>query len=120
MNKDGFKISPDKDIKTTPVKNQAHTNTCWSFSTISFVETELLRMGKEPHNLSEMFVVRKTYPRKSERYIRLHGNMSFGAQSLSGDVLYVIRKHGIVPESVFAGRPDGQSQYDNERDGCCS
>ncbi|MCH7681439.1 hypothetical protein IID10_19090 [candidate division KSB1 bacterium] len=114
MNKDGFKISPDKDIKTTPVKNQAHTNTCWSFSTISFVETELLRMGKEPHNLSEMFVVRKTYPRKSERYIRLHGNMSFGAQSLSGDVLYVIRKHGIVPESVFAGRPDGQSQYDNE------
>ncbi|MCH8875041.1 aminopeptidase, partial [candidate division KSB1 bacterium] len=114
MNKDGFKISPDKDIKTTPVKNQDHTGTCWSFSTISFVETELLRMGKEPLHLSEMFVVRKNYPRKAERYIRLHGNMSFGASSLSGDVLYVIRKHGIVPESVYSGKPDGQSQYDNE------
>ncbi len=114
MNKDGFKISPDKDIKTTPVKNQAHTGTCWSFSTISFVETELLRMGKEPLNLSEMFVVRKNYPRKAERYIRMHGNMSFGASSLSGDVLYVIRKHGIVPESAYSGKPDGQSQYDNK------
>ncbi len=114
MNKDGFKISPDKDLKTTPVKNQAHTGTCWSFSTISFVETELLRMGKDPLNLAEMFVVRKNYPRKAERYIRLHGNMSFGAQSLSGDVLYVIRKHGIVPESAYSGKQDGQSQYDNE------
>ncbi len=114
MNKDGFKISPGKDIKTTPVKNQDHTGTCWSFSTISFVETELLRMGKEPQTLSAMFVVRKNYPRKAERYIRLHGNMSFGASSLSGEVLHVIRKHGIVPESVYSGKPDGQSQYDNE------
>ena len=113
MNKDGFKISPDMDIKTTPVKNQAHTSTCWSFSTISFVETDLLRMGKEPLHLSEMFVVRKNYPRKAERYIRLHGNMTFGA-SLSGDVLYVIRKHGIVPESIYSGKQDGQPQYDNQ------
>ncbi len=114
MNNDGFKISQDKNIKTTPVKNQAHTGTCWSFSTISFAETELLRMGKEPLNLSEMFIVRKNYPRKAERYIRLHGNMSFGAASLSGDVMYVIRKHGIVPESVYSGKPDGQSTYDNK------
>jgi len=71
-------------------------------------------MRKEPLNLSEMFVVRKNYPRKAERYIRLHGNMSFGASSLSGDVLYVIRKHGIVPESAYNGKPDGQSQYDNK------
>ena len=114
MNKDRFEIRPDKDIKTTPVKNQAHTNTCWSFSTISFVETELLRVGKEPLNLSEMFVVRKTYPRMAERYIRLHGNMSFSAASLSGDVLHVIRKHGIMPESAYSGKREGQSQYDNE------
>lgn len=114
MNKEGFRISDDEEIKTTPVKNQFHTGTCWSFSTISFVETELLRMGKEPLNLSEMFVVRKTYPRKAERYIRLHGNMALGAASLSGDVLHVIRKHGIVPESVYSGKPHGQSRYDNE------
>lgn len=114
MNADGFKFTPLKELETTPVKNQARSDTCWSFSTISFAETELLRMGKEPINLAEMFVVRKTYPRKAERYIRLHGNMSFGAASLSGDVLYVIRKHGIVPESVYSGKPDGESQYDNK------
>ncbi|MCH8957761.1 hypothetical protein IIA28_20965 [candidate division KSB1 bacterium] len=49
----------------TTIKNQAHSSTCWSFSTISFVESELLRMGSKPMNLSEMFVVRQTYPGKT-------------------------------------------------------
>ena len=56
-----------KSIKTTPVKNQAATGTCWSFATTSFMETELLRMGKGEYDLSEMFIVRQKYFNQAER-----------------------------------------------------
>lgn len=110
----GFKFTPLKELETTHIKNQAYTSTCWSFATISFIETELLRMGKGRFELSEMFLVRKTYPRKSERYVRLHGNMAFGASGLAGDALYVIGKHGLVPESAYNGKYAGESKHNHK------
>jgi len=109
----GIKLSSVKDIQTTPIKNQGRTHTHWSFAIISFIEAELLRMGKAPTNLSEMFIVRKTYPKKATQYIRLNGKMAFSADGLAGDALQVLRKHGLVPESVYSGKPDGESQYNN-------
>ena len=44
------------DLTHTETKNQCQTGTCWSFATISFLESELIRMGKGSHNLSSMFV----------------------------------------------------------------
>jgi len=58
-------LKNQEKFKFTAIKNLAHSSTCWSFSTISFVESELLRMGSKPMNLSEIFVVRQTYPRKT-------------------------------------------------------
>ena len=42
------------NVETTPVKHQGKTGTCWSFATQSYLETELLRMGKGEYDLSEM------------------------------------------------------------------
>ena len=56
-----YKFTVDKRIEATSVKNQQNTGTCWSFSTASFIESELIRLGKGKHDLSEMFVVRKIY-----------------------------------------------------------
>jgi len=53
---DTFKFTILKQNKITPVKNQASTGTCWSFSTIGFFESELLRMGKPEVDLSEMIL----------------------------------------------------------------
>jgi len=64
-NQEKFNFTAIKNLETTSIKNQAHSSTRWSFSTISFVESELLRMGNKPMNLSEIFVVRQTYPRKA-------------------------------------------------------
>ena len=61
------------DNGATSVKNQSQTGTCWDFATQSFLESELLRMGKGKYNLSEMFNVRYTYPLKAEKYVRYHG-----------------------------------------------
>lgn len=104
-----FEFTDIKRLPVTPVKNQAHSSTCWSFATISFLESELLRMKSQPVNLSEMFVVRKIYPIKAERYVRLHGKMSYGAGSLAGDVIRVIREFGIVPEAIYRGDFAGES-----------
>lgn len=109
----GYEFQIVKEIETTPVKNQARTGTCWSFATTSFIETELIRMGKPPLDLSEMFFVRMTYPQKAENYVRLHGNTVFGPGSLAQDVLRVVRLYGVVPEDAYAGRRYGGEQHDH-------
>jgi len=98
-----YYLTTDKRVKTTPVKNQYRSGTCWAFSGISFFETELLRMGKGEFNLSEMFVVRNIYSDKATKYVRLHGHMNFGPGNEFYDVEYVLNKYGIVPEEVYDG-----------------
>lgn len=101
------------DLDATPVKDQCMTGTCWSFSTISFVESELLRMGKGEHNLSEMFNVRMTYPKKIENYIRYQGKAQFGPGSLCHDVMNVIEDYGMVPDEVYSGLDEGEEIHNH-------
>ena len=109
-----FKFTVVKDLEATPVKNQYKTGTCWAFSTSSFIESELLRMGKGRHDLSEMFVVRKIYPQKIENYVRYHGKAQLGPGSLAGDLMRVVRDYGMVPEEVYTGRHVGQSRHNHQ------
>ena len=69
-NKEGseYKFEMIKDLEKTGVQNQNRTGTCWSFSSLSFFESELIRKGKGKHNLSEMYVVRNAYIGKAEAY----------------------------------------------------
>ena len=90
-------------VKRTPVKNQNRTGTCWCFSTISYLESELLRLGKGELDLSEMFVVRNTYPLKAANYVRLHGDANHSQGGQSHDVLEQIQRFGIVPEAEYHG-----------------
>jgi bleomycin hydrolase len=90
-------------LPSTPVKNQAVTGTCWSFATTSFIESELIRMGKGEYNLSEMHTVRYNYiNRVMDNYLkRGRGNLQEG--SLSNMVFDVIEKHGMIPEELYDG-----------------
>jgi len=92
------------NIETTSVKHQGKTGTCWDLATQSFLETELLRMGKGRYDLSEMYIVRNLYPVKAEKYIRYHGLTSFGQGGQAHDVLIAWERFGIVPEEVYPGR----------------
>jgi len=103
------------DLSHTGTKNQCMTGTCWSFATISFLESELIRMGKGQHNLSEMFNVRMTYPKKAERYVRMHGKHQFGPGSLCHDVINVLSEYGCIPEAVYAGRDSEDELYDHSQ-----
>lgn len=90
-------------ITTTPVANQYKTNTCWSFSTISFLESELIRKTGTYYNFSEMYVIRKAYVEKAERYIRMQGHINFAGGGEPNDVLDVFKKSGFMPESSYTG-----------------
>ena len=99
----GYEWETIVDIEATPVKNQGASGTCWSYATTSFVESEMMRMGKVPIDLSEMYPVRKVYQDKGEKYIRLHGYLNFAQGGALPDVLYVIKKYGAVPQEVYNG-----------------
>ena len=90
-------------LRATPVKNQAVTGTCWSFTTTSFLESELIRLGKGEFDLSEMHTVRFNYiNRLQDNYLR-RGAGNLGEGSLAHMMFNIVKKHGIVPESVYTG-----------------
>jgi len=101
------------DNGATSVKNQSQTGTCWDFATQSFLESELLRMGKGKYNLSEMFNVRYTYPLKAEKYVRYHGKYQFGEGGQAHDVLKIFDEYGAVPHFVYPGLEPGDTLHNN-------
>ena len=62
-NKDGgkYEFTVIKDIEATEVKSQDRTGTCWSWSALSFIESEVIRMGGPKVDLSPMYIVRNAY-----------------------------------------------------------
>ncbi|HNZ42624.1 MAG TPA: C1 family peptidase [Bacteroidales bacterium] len=97
------KIEKTIELKTTPVKNQAMSNTCWSFATLSFFESELLRMNKGEYDLSEMYYVRMAYPIKANNYYHFQGHSNFGPGGQAHDITQLFKKFGAMPETVYSG-----------------
>ena len=98
-----YEFTTVKENPITSVKNQYRSGTCWCFSAISFIESEILRTKGQEVDLSEMFVVGKSYRDRAIKYVRLDGHLNFAAGSSFGDVLHVIDDYGIVPQSEMPG-----------------
>ena len=103
-----YQFTTDVENPITPVKNQHRSGTCWAFSTIGFVESEVIRINgisneADYPDFSEMFVVGKSYSDRADKYVRLDGCLNFAAGSEADDVLHVIRDYGIVPQEVYSG-----------------
>lgn len=101
-----FKII--KEVKTSSVKDQASSGTCWSYATTSFFETEAIRKGLEEIDLSEIYFVRYAYIQKAIYYVRLHGLGNFSQGGQGHDVTNVIKEYGAVPEKVYQGLEYGE------------
>ena len=84
---EGFQFTTVDSVAITPVKDQHRSGTCWAFSTIGFIESELLRMGKGEYDLSEMFVVSKTMMDRAEYCVRMYGDVKFAAGGSAYDVI---------------------------------
>ncbi len=106
-----FKIL--KQVKVTPVKDQNYTGTCWAFSSVSFIESELLRKGKGAYNLSEMWIARNAYIGKAENFLRMDGHLNFGQGGEFHDLFWVMKRYGLVPEKAYPGLNYGEDNHNH-------
>jgi bleomycin hydrolase len=114
-NKEGseYKFKKIAQMESTPVLSQGWTGTCWSFSALSFFESELERMGKDGHNLAEMYIVYHAYLGKAEKYVRTDGNTNFDEGGAFHDIPWVIKRYGIVPSEAFQGLNYGSERHNH-------
>lgn len=107
----GYQFSVVKELPVTSVKNQGNAGTCWSFSGVGFLESELIRMGKGEHDLSEMYIVRRNYADKAQKYVRLHGSLNFAQGGSFADVVETIDEYGVIPEDLYKGLSYGEDGH---------
>ncbi|MFN5845740.1 MAG: aminopeptidase C [Flavobacteriia bacterium] len=109
-----YQLTKIAHLDATPVQSQGYTGTCWSFSALSFFESELMRKGNQnPDLLSEMYVVRKAYEAKSAKFIRMDGKVNFSEGGAFHDIPFVIKNYGIVPLEVYQGLNYGSESHDH-------
>jgi bleomycin hydrolase len=109
----GFTFTLKKEMAYTPVKDQNSTSTCWCFSGISMFESELLRMGKNTFDLSEMYIVRYTYEKKAEMYTRMHGSSNFAGGGEYGDLITGSLEAGLIPDFAYPGLNYGETEHNH-------
>jgi bleomycin hydrolase len=103
-----------KEIPCLPVISQDKTGTCWSFSSTSFLESEIMRISGKTINLSEMYSVRQTYTKKGFNYVMRQGKAQFGEGGLNHDVINSALEYGLVPDSAFLGKVNS-TVYDHSK-----
>ncbi|MEY8687110.1 C1 family peptidase [Bacteroides sp. AN502(2024)] len=109
----GYEFTNVVSHQATPVKDQSSTGTCWCFATASFMESELLRMGKGEYDLSEMFIVRQKYMNQIEDNYLRRGKGSIGEGSLAHTFKNAYKQTGIVPEEAYTGLPNGSKAHNH-------
>lgn len=105
-----FVFTKGIDLERTSVKAQGSSGTCWSYSTNSFLESEMIRAGKQPVELAQIFSARNVYLEKADAYIRMHGSVSWGDGGSCHDVINMFDKYGAMPQSEFTGLNYGMSK----------
>ena len=106
---EGFVFTTVKENPITSIKNQNRSSTCWSFSSLGFLESELLRTGKGEYDLSEMFVVHHTMVDRAVNYVRYHGDSSFSPGGSFYDIMFCMKNYGLVPQDAMPGIMYGDS-----------
>jgi len=100
-NKSDYQFTVVIENPITSIKNQNRSGTCWAFSSLGFLEAELLRTKKKTYDLCEAFLVRKTYMDRAEAAVRMHGDISFSQGGSFYDAIYCLKNYGICPEDAM-------------------
>ena len=110
-----YEFQSIKDIACTPVISQGQTGTCWSFSSTSFLEAEIIRITGKKIDLSEMYNVRHTYPKKAWNFVMRQGHAQFGEGGLNHDVINSAREFGLVPDVAYSGLVGNADKHDHSK-----
>jgi len=98
-----------------PPTSQGATNTCWCFSTISFLESEVYRVHGKKVRLSEMYTVYGEYLERAKRFVRERGDSAVAEGSEANAVTRDWKIYGCVPWSVYSGLKPGQKFHDHSK-----
>ena len=98
---EGFQFTTVKENPITSIKNQNRSGTCWAFSSLSFFEAELIRMGKGEYDLCEMYLAHKTYEDRAKASVRMHGDVSFSQGGSFYDAVYCMKNYGMIPQDAM-------------------
>lgn len=101
--KEKFVFTPVINLETTPVKSQGSSGTCWSYSGNSFLESEMIRNGKKPIEISQIYTARCVYIEKAKNYVRMHGAVSWGDGGALHDVTNIYAQYGALPRELYTG-----------------
>jgi len=96
-----------------PPIRQYRTGTCWCFSTISFLESEMKRMGKMEVKLSEMYTVYLEFVEKARRFIKEKGNSYVSHGSEHDAVTARMKEYGTMRASDYTGLLPGQTEHNH-------
>ncbi len=101
--------------------NQDTTNACWSFATLSFIESEMVRLGLEPVRLAMIYPVYCEFLEKARHFVETEGQSRFAGGDLFNGVMETIQNYGIIPLSAYKGNTRNcptynHDQLDNELD----
>jgi len=103
QSKEAFQFTELINLTNTPIKNQGSSGTCWSYATNSFIESEMIKNGKAPVDISDIYTARCTYIEKGKNYVRMHGALTLGDGGALHDVMNMYAKYGALPEEVYSG-----------------
>ena len=87
----------------TSIKNQNNSGTCWSYSALALLESEVLKKdpSKKDIDLCESFLVSKTYTDRADRNVRTHGDASFSQGGSFYDAIFCMERYGFIPEGIM-------------------
>jgi bleomycin hydrolase len=99
--------------KNMPV-SQGRTGTCWDYSAISFMESEIFRISGRKIKLSEMYIAYHEYLAKTEEFIDTRGKSRFSEGSEANAVTRQMKDHGLVPFEAYTGNSLDKAYPDHE------
>lgn len=110
-----YEFQTVNDIEALPIISQDQTGTCWSFSTTSFLESEIFRISGKKIDLSEMYNVRQTYTKKAFNYVMRQGKAQFGEGGLNHDIINSAHEFGLMPQAIFGGYTHDTKSYNHSK-----
>jgi aminopeptidase C len=108
----GFVFTTVDSVAITPVRDQHRSGTCWAFSTLGFLESEVIRTTGKQIEFAPMFVVSKTMMDRATYCVRMYNEPRFAAGGSAYDVIYCMQHYGLVPKTAMPGIRYGASPAD--------
>jgi bleomycin hydrolase len=108
------KVSDYKREWANPVISQGNGGSCWSYSTVSFYESEIYRLSKKQVKLSEEYTVYWEYVEKARGFVQTRGKSLFSEGSEGNGVTKIWKKYGIVPYANYTGLLHGRKHHTHE------